>query len=423
MKKVKPPFGTWLNLQRLRTLPCMVLFLLCSCTVLPPAAELQDGPGTFTLSDQVLDAPSGNDEPDLSRSNRQVIELAGFASGVQPISSNSPPRTAGASRSDAVTFTAAQARQELGDSRERPADEYLFDGGDRGLPMHYNGHARGGLETEDTIVEFVDHRGESHVQASNRVAIYSPRFGAVRVVSGLHEETSVDRLASATELQRGSGLTNKVGSVGHAVNLRASDMRVRTRASGLENNEGQLAFHQRETAGEQIQNQAAILNLAFVKQGFFDQRSEPVLVKSIRAAATWTKDRYPMVTGSLQTGQEVYATFSMQEIVGIEEDHKSDGDLRIVKLADRQTAHPGDIITFTIRFDNLGDRELRDIRIVDHLTSRLEFMADSVQWDSDSGVTLPPRDDGEGSVVLEFRLADPLEGHRGGHLTFQCRVR
>lgn len=322
-----------------------------------------------------------------------------------------------------IEFTPAEPRIEVVESLQRPADEYLFDGGDRQLPLHYNGSARVGLETEDTIVEFRDHHGEAHVKASNRVGIYAPRFGAVRTVNGLHQGTSVDRLASASERQRGSGLSGQVSPGRHAVNLRATDVRMRSRASGLENNEAQLAFRQRETAGQQIQNQSAILNLAFVKRGEFDQSSEAVLAYGIDAAATWTRDLYPLIKGSIQTGQEVYATFQPAEMVGIDEDHKTDGDLRIVKLADRKHAKPGDIVTFTIRFDNIGDRELQSIRIVDNLTPRLEFIPGSERWEPALGKMLAPRENGEGSVILEFVLDEPLAGHSGGILTFQTRVR
>jgi len=53
-----------------------------------------------------------------------------------------------------------------------------------------------------------------------------------------------------------------------------------------------------------------------------------------------------------------------------------------VKLADKQIAKPGDIVTFTIRYDNIGDREVHDVVIIDNLTPRLEYIEDSAECDA-----------------------------------------
>jgi hypothetical protein len=42
---------------------------------------------------------------------------------------------------------------------EQFPDEYLFDGGDREYPVHYNSGNMVGVETEDTVAEFHDHQG------------------------------------------------------------------------------------------------------------------------------------------------------------------------------------------------------------------------------------------------------------------------
>ena len=95
--------------------------------------------------------------------------------------------------------------------------------------------------------------------------------------------------------------------------------------------------------------------------------------------------------------------------------------LRIVKLADKRVAQPGEVVTFTIRFDNLGDRELRDVVIVDNLTPRLEYVDDSGELNLNG--RLVAEDNGEGSLVLRWELDEPLAGRSGGVATFQARVR
>ena len=96
-------------------------------------------------------------------------------------------------------------------------------------------------------------------------------------------------------------------------------------------------------------------------------------------------------------------------------------NLRIVKLADKKTAVPGDDIEFTIRYDNLGTREVHHIRIVDNLTPRLQYLDDSATSDRVGQLLL--EDNGEGSQILVWELEEPLPGKTGGVITFKARVR
>ena len=76
-----------------------------------------------------------------------------------------------------------------------PQDEYLCDGGDAGLPAavgpNWQVH---GLGPEDTVAHFDTLDGRRLVQPSNRVCLYSPRFGAVRQVVSLVQNEQMDRL-------------------------------------------------------------------------------------------------------------------------------------------------------------------------------------------------------------------------------------
>ncbi|MCA9114263.1 MAG: DUF11 domain-containing protein, partial [Planctomycetaceae bacterium] len=161
-------------------------------------------------------------------------------------------------------------------------------------------------------------------------------------------------------------------------------------------------------------------DLSFYRTGQMLRTEEARLSAGMQAAVSWSRDLYPVITASLNKAQQVEARFREQELVGVEDKSKP-GKLRIVKLADRQTAAPGDVITFTIRYDNLGDREVAGINIVDNLTPRLEYVADS--GTSDRAGRLVVEENGEGSLVLTFEIEDPLPGNKGGVVTFQARVR
>src|SRR5260221_1730481 len=64
-----------------------------------------------------------------------------------------------------------------------PHDEYLFDGGDRDVQVNVapSGELQG-VELEDTVAVYDTLTGETCVEPSNRVCLYSPRFAAVRKV-------------------------------------------------------------------------------------------------------------------------------------------------------------------------------------------------------------------------------------------------
>ena len=300
-------------------------------------------------------------------------------------------------------------------------DEYLFDGGDRAHPVHYGQHARHGLDTEDTVAEYTDHTGQSHVRATNRVAIYAPRFGAVRSLSAPRLDTSVDRLASATETTRGSKLRNQVVPNSHVENQRIDGVRMRARVSGLSNEQIQFKVAQANRLTSHTKLQNAYMDLAFIGRGVFEQSDAAYLAYGVQAALNWTQDKFPMIHASDTASQSVTAQFQAQQYLGVETEKKQIGDLRIVKMADRKFADAGDVVTFTIRYDNLGERELREIRIVDNLTPRLAFIDDSASSDRPGNIVI--EDNAEGSEVLRFDLDGVLRGGTGGVITFQTKVR
>ena len=92
------------------------------------------------------------------------------------------------------------------------------------------------------------------------------------------------------------------------------------------------------------------------------------------------------------------------------------------------------MIRFTLRFDNVGERPLTQVRIIDNLSPRLEYIKDSATLgftDEDEktpaaearGGRITVDDNEQGSEVLVFELDEPLPGGVGGVITFQARVR
>ena len=394
------------------------------------------------------------------RSQNQASEPRQFPDGdasgvarVAPLPSNSPgpytqppvaygppvfPQPAGlVQQASAVSFSYAEPRLTISDTgqavyepddqpilgkpHEQFPDEYLLDGGDRDHPVHYQGPYRDGLETEDTVTEYIDHTGKPHVKATNQVAIYAPRFASVRAVTTPSGETAIGRLAGMHEATRDSGVSNRVGPQHYIDSQRLSGVRVRSRASGVNAREGQLGTKNVAslTAHEQLRN--TYEELSYFLRGEMLQANEARLAAGIEAATTWTRDENPVVIATLDSLHEVTAKFRLAEMVGVEDPRKDPGRLEIVKVANTSTAKPGDIVTFAIRYENKGEREVTDVRIVDNLTPRLEYIEDSATSDRDGEINV--QDNGEGSLVLTFTLDAPLKEKTGGVVTFQCRVR
>jgi len=299
-------------------------------------------------------------------------------------------------------------------------DEYLLDGGDRNFPVHETASHREGLDTEDAVAEFVDQAGKHHILPTNRVAIYSPRFGIVATQLGLEAGVNVARLASAVDLARGEGLRNRTSTVNQAQRMPAVSVRVRTRASGMDTQTRQLGIHQQIILGENRELAGSVEDVQNLVAPQMRSAQLAKIARERQAAFAWTRSEFPVIAASLAGVQQVEAKFSVNELVGVE-DRRKPGRLEIVKLADRQTALPGEFVNFRIEYENIGDRELTEVRIIDNLTPRLEYVADTAS--SSRAAVLDIADNGEGSVIVTWSLKEPLKGKTKGVVTFKARVR
>ena len=299
-------------------------------------------------------------------------------------------------------------------------DEYLYDGGDRGYPYHYEGRLRAGLDTEDALVEYRDELGRPHVKPTNRVAVYAPKFGAVRTVTGSETDLNIGKAAGAQSLTPGVGLENRVASIDHTQRDMLGGIRVRERASGLDSDDIPNITAQQSLPALHTKIVNTHQDLAFVKTGRFLQTEQARIADGIQAANEGPRNEYPAIVAEGESAEAEKRWAKAGWVFGVE-DMSRPGELRIVKLADKEVAEPGDEITFTIRYDNLGDRELHDIRIIDNLTPRLEYVMESAQSDRHGKLTVT--DNEEGSLILTFEVAEPLGGGEGGSISFRARVK
>ncbi len=303
---------------------------------------------------------------------------------------------------------------------ENGRDEYVCDGGDKGLPVHYEDGQIAGLEAEDTIGEFVDKSGKKRVTASNTVCVYAPRFGVARAVSDAVEKFTIASPSGTHDGVKVAGYEHRQSpdvkaDIDSAIGMKTSDRlsQVRNRqADGEVENDVATASH--------VKLVNPFEDYGFIRDGLMRSAEKGNLIAAARSANEWTVGQGTKAVAHDLAGSEVIAIFDVAELVGVE-DRRTPGDLRIVKLADRKTAKLGDVVTFTIRFDNLGGQELSQVRVLDNLSPRLQLIDESVTCDVAGELDISMS--AQGGEILTFRVTESLPGKTGGVLTFQCRVR
>lgn len=412
-----------LSMRRVRWLArcaaSTLLLALSACNAAPKLADHRADPFLGPERTAAVVSEAGAALQDASTSPIQAVThtVAAAATSSKAALKTEPGAAEPRVAIHVTDTSAAEAQTRL--ASQYP-DEYVFDGGDRALPIHYDEHGMLGLESEDTVVEFADDEGRAHVKPTNRVAVYAPRFAAISSVRGTSEEVSIGKLAGAYQAVRDISMDSRQQLVGHQQNVALSRIHTRTRGSEVDGQAQPNGVDQMVMVSGHAQALNVFEDLTFLRSGQFDKTEEARLSQAIQAAGIWSREQSPSIAATESEANEIYDWFNASEFVGLE-DLRKKGELRIVKLADHQVARSGDVITFTIRYDNTGDRELRDIVITDNLSPRLEYVPDSAT--SDRAGQLVENISNDGTLILRWELSEPLPGHTGGTVTFQAKVR
>lgn len=317
----------------------------------------------------------------------------------------------------------------------KPAEEEcLHDGGDRGrrAALGPDGELRG-VDPEDTVAEWTDSKGRRHVTCSNRVCLCVPRFAALRC------ETP----QLITEGTIGPGAARKV--------VQQELFQQRKPPLLARQYEGLKAYHGRARPGENVQVkgpglligmkllQAELLNLGLVevvgsKRVLLLTPVQKVqLLKQLALARDLSVVTHlagteqmigTAVTARVKGGPEVVtSTLSTRDLTVCcnEAPCPPDRPLVLVKCADRGSAQVGDVVTFSLRYSNVGGRPLTDVAVTDSLSGRLEYIEGSAQSDRDAVFTIGQNE--AGSVVLRWEISGTLQPGQSGRLRFKVRVR
>lgn len=302
-----------------------------------------------------------------------------------------------------------------------PEGEYVYDGDDQGrrvtVDKTWNVY---GLDVEDTIGHFDTVDGRRLVSPSNRVAIYAPRFSAVRKVSELGESYA------ATTPRQFEDERQTLSASGADLADTTKQFEQPERFKGA-NRISSLRDHTRGVTADAtihlfgVRNSySPFENLEIIRFGRFSNAESARLNIGMQSASVWEDDLGLQVI--VDKVQPVIAkdVKRIQQIEAIESD-EDNNILRVVKIASTIAARPGDVVEFTIRFDNISSKKIGNVTIIDNLTSRLEYVPNSAESTHHADFVTKPNT--VGSLKLRWEIRDPIQPGEGGIVRFKCKVR
>ncbi len=304
--------------------------------------------------------------------------------------------------------------------RNPQTDEYLCDGGDANGPVGIREDWEvEGLGQEDTVAHYDTIDGRTVVTPSNRVCIYAPKFGVVRHVVDLHQYARIDMAGGFDQNLSLAKIDEREEAATSLAQLEPSIHRARQPSSLLRERQQAGELDRERRVAVSLGSLAAYANLQIIRTGTASQEEKARVARSSLAAITWSGDQGPQILIDSQEAQAAVSEKQVGTIYHLHEPNKS--KLRLVKLASTSSAQLGEIVEFTLRYDNIGNRVIGNVTIVDNLTTRLEYVPDSAKSSLESDFSADPNEGG--SQVLRWEIRDPVEPGKGGVLQFKCRVR
>jgi uncharacterized repeat protein (TIGR01451 family) len=303
--------------------------------------------------------------------------------------------------------------------RQSDPQEYLFDGGDRGPTVRLRkDDSLSGLDTEDTVIQYETADGKSDVVSGCRVAIYAPRFASVRKRMSTAQSDVAMRLRTTDQPSGPGQFIDRLPSVSVSKPEKLA-------------NQGNVNVIESVRDRDQLVPAEMVLPMLVASEAFKPYEDFSLMrngdlkgtdlarfAKAAAAARTWTNVDELHV---LIDGQETTEITSKKQAEEFRLYEYKGARIRLCKVASEQMANPGDIISFTIRFDNVGEQPLSKLVVTDSLTPRLEYVEGSEK--SSVAAKFSTQPNAAGSDVLRWELQDGLKPGDGGLIRFDCKVR
>ncbi len=236
--------------------------------------------------------------------------------------------------------------------------EYIYDGGDQSPAVRIrNDYSIVGLGPEDTVVQFTTEDGREFAETGCRTAIYAPRFASVRRITSFGTSDGVLAAQAALRDEPLVHMHAPVPPIQVAERLKA-------------NNESNVkvveAFRDRNRGVPVLQNQGPqgwtnafrpYEDLQLIRHGVVEETERVALLKSAANAIAWSTVDELMVFVDNKSTALIETEDHPQELLTYE---LGDARIRLCKVASQQSANVGDVVDFTIRFDNTAEQILSD---------------------------------------------------------------
>jgi uncharacterized repeat protein (TIGR01451 family) len=317
----------------------------------------------------------------------------------------------------------------------RPLDEEcLHDGGDRLAPVGFDRHGQlAGVDPEDTVAEYRDSKGRRQITCSNRVCLCVPRFVALRKECPLARSEGVVGPVDRMQAKGGALLEERVPSLttSKIEHLKRFDGRVRP--STNVNVEGLVKITALKVLQAREINMGPVEAVGTKRVLLLTEKQKAEVVKQLELVKQFSKVvhlagheqiEHTSVTARVKGGPEtITATVAVRDLTVCchETPIPPEKPLVLIKCADRACAKPGEIVTFTIRYSNVGGRPITDVAVADSLSGRLEYVPGSTESDRDAVFTA--QDNEAGSQLLRWEITGTLLPGQSGRIRFKAKVR
>ncbi|MDO4585835.1 MAG: hypothetical protein Q4C95_00905 [Planctomycetia bacterium] len=308
-----------------------------------------------------------------------------------------------------------------GDLRVQELDEYIVSGADSKAEAYsmpdWSVHH---LDREDTIAHFDTIDGQILVEPSNQVQIYSPRFGSVRqVVRPQEGEFDIMLHNAQTKIepvQKTETLGIDVRFQEEKTNLTRGNQRISGTESkvaglGVSNEEGVMEAESEIKLGDMI---------ALLTSNYIAQNDKALLTGGSLAAQSWGELQSVKVALDMTNAQSNVYNEGVETVYVVDDGTKT-SKLQLIKIASKEAAQPGELVEFTIRFENVGDQVIGNITILDNLSGRLVYLENSAKSSVPAEFLADQNENG--SLILRWEITEPLEPGDFGVVQFLCKVR
>ncbi len=276
-----------------------------------------------------------------------------------------------------------------------------------------------GVDPRDSIVNF-EADGRPRILPTNVICVYAPRFATVRVAIGASEAQGASTALMNERLERQELALINQGPKKLANNQTPEQARIKSKASGLSTrvfaSEGsevrvlsgfdKVTYITTDKLVQGVQKQ-----IATQKAGLMKLRIKAEGLKSAES---------PVVTGIVAGPSQMVMTWPPREVAGVEVPPKKPG-LAVVKIVSAEEAEPGDTLTYTIKYRNMGNVPIRAVTIIDSLLPRLEYVPNSAQGPPETVFTYG--ENKAGSLELRWDLPGAIAPGTEGAVAFRVIVR